>query len=220
MVVIVWRIAQHRSVPSSEVSVLDVESSPKHPDNGKENEQKHQKKRGQVCISHSYSQHSIGHKTSVRGSRLNWKSTMASEKWPLNDGSSEALGIDFNLEFRRRIIWQHGLETFVQKIVVRTDDFQLAYRIMHMLRSRNIDVEQRSLKQPLPSKDSIWIGTVDEIASKSSEGRPIAADLSSIEMALEAAIFCAQRFTENTPVLRSVLIRGHVLALLGLRTVY
>ena len=114
---------------------------------------------------------------------------MASEKWPLNVGSSEALGIDFNLELRRRIIGQHGLETFVQKIVVRTDDFQLAYRIMHMLRSRNIDVEQRSLKQPLPSKDSIWIGTVDEIASKSSEGRPIAADLSSIEMALEAAIF-------------------------------
>ena len=35
MVVIVWRIAQHRSVPSSEVSVLDVESSPRHPDNGK-----------------------------------------------------------------------------------------------------------------------------------------------------------------------------------------
>jgi hypothetical protein len=35
MVVIVWRIAQHRSVPSSAVSVLDVESSPRHPDNGK-----------------------------------------------------------------------------------------------------------------------------------------------------------------------------------------
>lgn len=78
---------------------------------------------------------------------------------------------------------------FVQKILVRTDDFQLAYRIMHMLRSRNIDVEQVSLKQPLPSKASIWIGTVDEIASKSSEGRPIAADLESIDLAVEAAIF-------------------------------
>ncbi|MBA4734731.1 MAG: hypothetical protein H2065_01930 [Candidatus Poseidoniales archaeon] len=77
----------------------------------------------------------------------------------------------------------------MQKILVRTDDFQLAYRIMHMLRSRNIDVEQVSPKQPLPSKDSIWIGTVNEIASKSSEGRAIAADLSSIEMAIEAAIF-------------------------------
>ena len=69
------------------------------------------------------------------------------------------------------------MDTFVQKILVRTDDFQLAYRIMHMLRSRNIDVEQVSLKQPLPSKDAIWIGTVDEIARKSSEGRPIAAIL-------------------------------------------
>ena len=81
------------------------------------------------------------------------------------------------------------MDLTVQKIVVRTDDFQLAYRIVHMLRSRNIDVEQVSLKQPLPSKDAIWIGTVDEIASKSSEGRPIAADLESIDLAVEAAIF-------------------------------
>ena len=81
------------------------------------------------------------------------------------------------------------MDLTVQKIVGRTDDFQLAYRIMHMLRSRNIDVEQVSLKQPLPSKDAIWIGTVDEIASKSSEGRPIAADLESIDLAVEAAIF-------------------------------
>ena len=45
---------------------------------------------------------------------------------------------------------------FVQKILVRTDDFQLAYRIMHMLRTRNIDVEQRSLSEALPTKDTIW----------------------------------------------------------------
>ena len=77
----------------------------------------------------------------------------------------------------------------MQKILVRTDDFQLAYRIMHMLRTRNIDVGQVSTEQPLPSKDSIWIGTVDEIASKSSEGRPIAADLESIDLAVESAIF-------------------------------
>ena len=81
------------------------------------------------------------------------------------------------------------MDSFVQKIVVRTDDFQLAYRIMHMLRSRNIDVEQRSLSEALPTKDAIWIGTVDEIAKKSSEGRPIAADLESIDLAVEAAIF-------------------------------
>ena len=99
------------------------------------------------------------------------------------------MAMGFNFELRRRIIGHRTLGVFVQKILVRTDDFQLAYRIMHMLRSRNIDVEQVSPKQPLPSKDSIWIGTVNEIASKSSEGRAIAADLSSIEMAIEAAIF-------------------------------
>ena len=92
------------------------------------------------------------------------------------------------------------MDSFVQKIVVRTDDFQLAYRIMHMLRSRNIDVEQRSLSEALPTKDAIWIGTVDEIAKKSSEGRPIAADLESIDLAVEAAIFCLERFIQNAPI--------------------
>lgn len=77
----------------------------------------------------------------------------------------------------------------MQKILVRTDDFQLAYRIMHVLRSRTIDVEQRSLNEPLPSKDAIWIGTVDEVASNQTDGRPIAADLESIDLAVEAAIF-------------------------------
>ena len=90
---------------------------------------------------------------------------------------------------RRRIIGSGILRVVVRNILVRTDDFQLAYRIMQMLRARNIGVEQSSMKQPLPSKDTIWIGTVDEIASKSSEGRPIAADLESIDLAVEAAIF-------------------------------
>ena len=60
---------------------------------------------------------------------------------------------------------------------------------MHALRSRTIDVEQRSSEQPLPSKDAIWIGTVDEVASKSTDGRPIAANLESIDLAVEAAVF-------------------------------
>ena len=102
---------------------------------------------------------------------------------------SDELGLNFKIELRRSIIGHLCMVMLVQKIVVRTDDFQLAYRIMHMLRSRNIDVEQVSLKQPLPSKNAIWIGTVDEIASNSSEGRPIAADLESIDLAIETAIF-------------------------------
>ncbi len=77
----------------------------------------------------------------------------------------------------------------MQRILVRTDDFQLAYRIMQMLRSRKIDVEQYSLSQPLPKKDSIWIGSVDEVAENLADGRPIAAELDSIDIAIEAAIF-------------------------------
>jgi hypothetical protein len=81
------------------------------------------------------------------------------------------------------------MDFHVQKILVRTDDFQLAYRAMHMLRSRDINVEQLAFDQVLPRKDSIWIGTVDEVAAKSSEGRPIAAELESLERSIESSIF-------------------------------
>ena len=60
---------------------------------------------------------------------------------------------------------------------------------MQMLRARNISVEQSSITQPLPSKDTIWIGTVDEVAEKSAEGRPIAAEIEALDVAIEAAIF-------------------------------
>lgn len=77
----------------------------------------------------------------------------------------------------------------MQKILVRTDNFQLAYRAMQILRSRSINFEQLAFDQVLPTKDSIWIGTVDEVAAKQSEGRPIAAGLDSLERSIEASIF-------------------------------
>ena len=77
----------------------------------------------------------------------------------------------------------------MQRILVRTDDFQLAYRIMQLFRTRKINVEQYSIDQPLPEKDSIWVGSIDEVANNSSDGRPIAADLESLDIAVEAAIF-------------------------------
>ena len=53
------------------------------------------------------------------------------------------------------------------------------------------------MNQPLPSKDTIWIGTVDEVAEKSAEGRPIAADIESLDVAIESAIF-ALKGSRNT----------------------
>lgn len=53
------------------------------------------------------------------------------------------------------------------------------------------------MNQPLPSKDTIWIGTVDEVAEKSAEGRPIAADIESLDVAIESAIF-ALKGSKNT----------------------
>tara|TARA_B100001175_G_scaffold217747_1_gene185196 strand:- start:15 stop:758 length:744 start_codon:yes stop_codon:yes gene_type:complete len=77
----------------------------------------------------------------------------------------------------------------VQKIGVRTENFQLAYRVMHLLRERKIDVEQYSINEPLPHQDSIWIATPQEVAGRSNEGRPIAAQLESIDEMIEEAIF-------------------------------
>lgn len=59
---------------------------------------------------------------------------------------------------------------------------------MQLLRTRKINVEQYSIDQPLPEKDSIWVGSIDEVANNSSDGRPIAADLESLDIAVEAAI--------------------------------
>ena len=60
---------------------------------------------------------------------------------------------------------------------------------MHLLRERKINVEQRSIDDPLPHRDSIWIGTPQEVAQRQHEGRPIAAQLESIDGMIEEAIF-------------------------------
>ena len=53
------------------------------------------------------------------------------------------------------------------------------------------------MNQPLPTKDTIWIGTVNEVAERSAEGRPIAADIESLDVAIESAIF-ALKGSKNT----------------------
>ena len=53
------------------------------------------------------------------------------------------------------------------------------------------------MNQPLPSKDTIWIGTVDEVAERSAEGRPIAADIESLDVAIESAIFALKGPTKT-----------------------
>ena len=98
-------------------------------------------------------------------------------------------GCSSQTDWRRRII-EDGIIVFnVRSIFIRTNDFQLAYRTMELLRLRNIKFKQLSLEQPLPKDDAIWIGTVDEVAAHFADGRPIAADLDTIELAIESALF-------------------------------
>ena len=86
----------------------------------------------------------------------------------------------------------------MQKIGVRTEDFQLAYRVMHLLRERKINVEQYSINEPLPHQDSIWIGTPQEVAGRTNEGRPIAAELESIDEMIEEAILPYEVHNKHT----------------------
>ena len=75
------------------------------------------------------------------------------------------------------------------------------------------------MNQPLPSKDTIWIGTVDEVAERSAEGRPIAADIESLDVAIESAIFAIKG--SKIPIASFwVLIQVHVQDLLGSRMVF
>lgn len=60
---------------------------------------------------------------------------------------------------------------------------------MQLLRERKIDVEQWSINDMLPRRDTIWIGTPDEVAQRQDEGRPIAIELESINEMVEEAIF-------------------------------
>ena len=85
----------------------------------------------------------------------------------------------------------------MKKVFVRTEDFQLAYRVMQILRTRDIDVEQISLEKPLPAKDSVWIGTLNEVAERSTEGRPIATEINSIDVSIEAAILALKGSTKT-----------------------
>lgn len=60
---------------------------------------------------------------------------------------------------------------------------------MQLLRERKIDVEQCSIDDKLPKRNTIWIGTPDEVAQRQDEGRPIAVALESINEMVEEAIF-------------------------------
>ena len=74
------------------------------------------------------------------------------------------------------------------RLAVRTDDFQLSYKLIKILKSKSLDFEVLDINKPLPSEDIIWFSSTLEILNDGALGRPIPTDIDSIEKAVHAAI--------------------------------
>lgn len=74
------------------------------------------------------------------------------------------------------------------KVVIRCADFKLAYRLMETLRQKSIPFTQLEIDQPLPSKDTIWFGSEEEVENAIDEGRGIACNIDTCETAVTQAI--------------------------------
>ena len=74
------------------------------------------------------------------------------------------------------------------KVVIRCADFKLAYRLMETLRQKSIPFTQLEIDQPLPSSDTIWFGSEEEVENAIDEGRGIACNIDTCETAVTQAI--------------------------------
>ncbi len=76
---------------------------------------------------------------------------------------------------------------FVSKVVIRCADFKLAFRLMEALRKKGLPFTQLEIGQSLPSKDTIWFGSEEEVANAIGEGRGIACNIDCCESAVTQA---------------------------------
>ena len=76
---------------------------------------------------------------------------------------------------------------FVAKVVIRCADFKLAYRLMEALRLKGIPFTQLEIDQPLPSNDTIWFGSEQEVDNAMGEGRGIACNIDTCDTAVTKA---------------------------------
>ena len=74
----------------------------------------------------------------------------------------------------------------MEKLVVRTADFRLAWRLINVIQRRNIPCIQIHPNDPLPHDSSVWIGTVEEVEA-SDDGQSVHATEDTIELAVERA---------------------------------
>ncbi len=74
------------------------------------------------------------------------------------------------------------------KVVIRCADFKLAFRLMETLRKKGLPFTQLEIGQSLPSKDTIWFGSEEEVENAMDEGRGIACNINCCELAVTQAM--------------------------------
>lgn len=81
-----------------------------------------------------------------------------------------------------------ALVSIVTRLVVRTMDFRLAFRLMQTLKQRNLKFDLIEHDAPLAHAETVWMASEIEIVGREGEGRPVAASLDDINGAVERAI--------------------------------
>ena len=77
----------------------------------------------------------------------------------------------------------------MSRLAVRTEDFQLSYKIIQELRKRKIEFSVLESGASIPSNDTIWFAHIDEINSSNIVGRPIPTSPDTIEQSVDVAMY-------------------------------
>jgi len=75
------------------------------------------------------------------------------------------------------------------RLVIRTEDFQLSFKLIEALRSRNLKFEVIDSNTEIVNHSTIWFASPAEILEQPTVGRSIPVSLDSIESAVYSAIF-------------------------------
>ena len=62
----------------------------------------------------------------------------------------------------------------MQRVYVRTDDFQLAHRLLNIFEAYQHPVSMVAPSEPLPEPNAWWFGTPDEVARLGGRGVGVA----------------------------------------------
>ena len=75
------------------------------------------------------------------------------------------------------------------RLAIRTNDFQLSFKLIEKLRADSLDFEVIDVNTPVHDDSIVWFSTPSEIVDFPAMGTPIPVDLDSIDSAVMSAVF-------------------------------